>query len=348
LHLVLTRENIAWLADADAVLFDNILPIGDIEWNTRLKICNAVASSVDLTVITHSEAGYASLDLRQRRRPNLKFGRVVDYLHVIDETALGKLAGYCFDSVRRDAMLDGHAVISEQLRQFLISNGVPRSRIKIVRNAPVVCPPTLDEGLRLASKKAEDAIKRRKIKILFAGRLDYQKGLPRVRALIEQSKTLPFEVEFTIVGKEFLGAGGISLPKEYCRIYPPTNDKNLLGSYYQEADLYLLLSRWEGVPLAILDAMAYGCVVLATDVGAVTEVLVHGENGFLVENGSDKDVVADTIQILQRLAKDRTGAAEIRASAVKTAFKYKWRETASVFLEWMDAEAKSTVSGVNQ
>ncbi len=48
-------------------------------------------------------------------------------------------------------------------------------------------------------------------------------------------------------------------------------------------DLYAMASVHEGLPLALLEAMALGCPVVATRVGGVGAVVVEGENGFIVE-----------------------------------------------------------------
>lgn len=47
-------------------------------------------------------------------------------------------------------------------------------------------------------------------------------------------------------------------------------------------DVVLCPSVWDGLPNALLEAMACGCVVLASDAGGIPEIIQHGENGFLV------------------------------------------------------------------
>ena len=47
------------------------------------------------------------------------------------------------------------------------------------------------------------------------------------------------------------------------------------------SDVFLLTSLWEGLPIAVLEAMAAGVPVVATDTGGVGEVIRQGETGFL-------------------------------------------------------------------
>ena len=56
------------------------------------------------------------------------------------------------------------------------------------------------------------------------------------------------------------------------------------GAYNAIADLFILPSNYEGLPMVILEAMSLGKPVVASDVGGISEIVRNGENGYTVEN----------------------------------------------------------------
>lgn len=59
------------------------------------------------------------------------------------------------------------------------------------------------------------------------------------------------------------------------------------GRFCQLADLFVLPSDFEGLPMVILEAMSYGLPVVASNVGGVSEIVQNGINGFSVNNTVD-------------------------------------------------------------
>lgn len=63
-------------------------------------------------------------------------------------------------------------------------------------------------------------------------------------------------------------------------------------------DIYVLPSIWEGLPMILLEAMAAGCPIIATDVGGVATAINHGENGSLVEAKNFEFLANEIINLL--------------------------------------------------
>ncbi len=72
-----------------------------------------------------------------------------------------------------------------------------------------------------------------------------------------------------------------------------------IPSLLREADLFVLCSRWEGVPLAIIEAMMSGLPVVATRVGGVPEVVSDGETGVLVPPHDPQALASALNQLLR-------------------------------------------------
>jgi glycosyltransferase involved in cell wall biosynthesis len=60
----------------------------------------------------------------------------------------------------------------------------------------------------------------------------------------------------------------------------------------EAADAFILPSYNEGLPMSMLESMAWGLPVIVTPVGGIPEVIVHKENGLLVEPGNQEQLVA--------------------------------------------------------
>jgi glycosyltransferase involved in cell wall biosynthesis len=80
-------------------------------------------------------------------------------------------------------------------------------------------------------------------------------------------------------------------------------NRNDVGALLARADLTVLPSRFEGLPSAVIEAMAASRAVVATDVGGVRELVDHGVTGWLVPPAAPV-ALADAIRTA--LAADRT------------------------------------------
>ncbi len=92
---------------------------------------------------------------------------------------------------------------------------------------------------------------------------------------------------------------------------------------YNRSLVWFLGSRAEGFGSPILEAMACGCAVVATDCGGPRDMIEDGVNGFLVPVG-DVDRITERIQLLLR---DRVAREQIVANARRTVQRFTWSHT---------------------
>lgn len=244
----------------------------------------------------------------QLRRMGIK---TLNSLHLNDLTPMGRPVGNTHLGLAYEHAFDFFVPCSNMLGNWLHGMGVPRDKIVPVPNGP---------GFEIASEVSAEAIRARAkrspqqpLRILFLGRLDRQKGLDRLVEVIRKTRAQELNLEWRVIGKSIIAEDAPPLPPEITEILePPMSLPADLAEAYAWADVVVLLSRYEGLPLTILEAQRAGAWVIATDVGAVSEVIQTGENGTLL---SDKDAVSGCVDALEALAampqKVRRSATEV-------------------------------------
>jgi glycosyltransferase involved in cell wall biosynthesis len=75
--------------------------------------------------------------------------------------------------------------------------------------------------------------------------------------------------------------------------------KDNMLDLYRRADIFVLSSQSEGVPLALLEAMSCGLPAVCTSVGGVPEILADTVTGFLVQRGDVENMSAKISTLLR-------------------------------------------------
>ncbi|MBV8360917.1 MAG: glycosyltransferase family 4 protein [Deltaproteobacteria bacterium] len=103
-----------------------------------------------------------------------------------------------------------------------------------------------------------------------------------------------------------------------------------LWSLYKGALVFVMLSRMaEGLPLVFFEAMACGTPVIGTRTGGTPEIVIHKENGLLVERNESGEVAAAIRALLTNAVRRET----MGRSGYELAKRYDWRAVASRYLE---------------
>jgi glycosyltransferase involved in cell wall biosynthesis/GT2 family glycosyltransferase len=327
LHLVLTSSN-RIEADPEALRAFATVTFLPSDESDRRQALERLLTAADVVINAHSRVGYDLLpDLTRPGRTTW-----MSYLHVVDEDGAGRPVGYPLIAARQyGELIDHFLVISHQLRRWCLNVGVPGEKICLLPNAPTVRPQTDAAALAIAAAKGRRTYSSDDpVRILYSGRFDRQKGVDRLGQIATglARRRVPFDL--TLLGKTVFASTPPSLAMPGVRVLPATVDDRELARRYAEADVLILPSRWEGIPLAVLEAMAFGTIVVATRVGAVDEVVVDGTTGFLVDPEQSDAGIADAfVDTIAGVASSPRAHEHIRLAACRAALDLSWERSAA-------------------
>ncbi|MEU7880383.1 glycosyltransferase [Microbispora bryophytorum] len=101
------------------------------------------------------------------------------------------------------------------------------------------------------------------------------------------------------------------------------------------ADLLVLSSDYEGLPVVVMEALAAGVPVVSTRVGGLADLITHGWNGILTEPGSPEALAGGVIQAMEhRTHRELRSGAQASADSVDIAETAEWFEELYEDLAW--------------
>lgn len=150
-------------------------------------------------------------------------------------------------------------------------------------------------------------------KLLFLGRICKDKGIDELLEAVTEIGRENKDVKLYI--------GGIYEEESYRKQIEGNDLVEFLGwisgkekeKYLRECGIFVLPSYYEGFPVSVLEAMAGGCVVVASEVGGIPDVVTDGETGVLVPP-KDSEMLKNAVL---KVMNDKTLADKLRVSAFK-------------------------------
>jgi glycosyltransferase involved in cell wall biosynthesis len=214
--------------------------------------------------------------------------------------------GRVWDSARRLLYPFAQKVVVQTERVAQWARKVTRpKRVVVIPNFVRDLPP-----LNLASAEIANNT------LLTVGRLDHQKGFDVLLRAFFVSGLPALGVNLVVLGqgpeRQALQSLAVQLGIEEFVDMPGVVDNP--EDWMVKATVYVQPSRYEGFPNALLEAMAMGCPVVATDCeSGPREIIQHGENGLLVPV-EDPEALAASLQMVFEDAALRT---HLRTQAVR-------------------------------
>jgi glycosyltransferase involved in cell wall biosynthesis len=214
--------------------------------------------------------------------------------------------------------------VSDSISRVLVSHGVHASRIRCIRNGIDHQYFRHQHGLRMRARDAL-GIPADAVVLGGVGRLEGEK---RFDVLIEAAAALSRPLTHVVL------VGDGSQRGELTRL---SSQKGIQVSFlghqedvrdtYHAFDIFVQASDTEGIPNAVLEAMALEIPVIATDVGGTSEIVTHGVHGLLVPRRSVESLVAAVEETLA--FPDTTRRRVIAARArIETEFSFQARMAA--------------------
>lgn len=168
--------------------------------------------------------------------------------------------------------------------------GVPSDKIAVI-------PPGVD--LELWKFDREKRPVSRSARLLFVGADFRRKGGEQLLAAFRAG--LADRAELDIVTGEGIDAGGCAGVRIHNGI---TGNSPELLALFDAADIFVFPTLGDCLPIAVMEAMAAGLPVVASDVGAISEEVDHGVTGFLIPS-NDREALVDRVDALASSAEMR-------------------------------------------
>jgi len=214
---------------------------------------------------------------------------------------------------------DGIRVVSERIKKSLVARDYFQE--------PIVVLPIFVDVTKIKNAPIKTNLKQKYPQfdfiILIASRLSKEKNIGlAIDAVEEVVKKYP-KTGLIVVGSG-LQEQNLKFKIENLKLH-----KNVvleswsddLASYYKTADLFLLISNYEGWGMTVVEAMACACPVIMTDVGCAGE-LVNNENGLIVPCEDKKSLVL----AIEKLREDESFRKKIGEAAENTVLSLPDRE----------------------
>jgi glycosyltransferase involved in cell wall biosynthesis len=198
---------------------------------------------------------------------------------------------------RRDRVVG----VGESVRQALVQNeGIPARRVETIYNGVDLSPyagvPDLTDR---AEARREMGLGDNDLGIIQVARLNFMKDhATAVRTMARLATGCP-ETRLILVGdgeergsiEALVGQLGLG---DRVQLLGTRNDVPRL---VRAADLFLLTSVSEGIPLTVIEAMAAGLPVVSTDVGGLREVVEVGRTALLAPAGDDQALAGAILRL---------------------------------------------------
>jgi glycosyltransferase involved in cell wall biosynthesis len=299
LCFVRTSSQKRHLSESGRATFSNLMSAFEDWWrftiammNHHPQICH-IGTAFGLSFIKHSVCVVIA---------RIAGHRIVLHPHCSLSTLYSKRSRQWQWMVRQIIRLT-NGIIALSNEWITLKNSLPTCRVYSLPNAIDLSP-----YLGIAQQRLASGRKRKPFQILYLGYLGKAKGSLDIIEAAKEFCEKNAEFAFNLVGDELSEGELEQIFKQInaadlsgsVAVYPAVFGSEKIG-FFKNADVLVYPSYHEGMPIAVLEAMACGLPVVATKVGGLPDVVKDGINGFLVEPGHPDQLAA----VLRRIFVDK-------------------------------------------
>ena len=208
----------------------------------------------------------------------------------------------------------------------IIKKYAPEEKITVIPNG---VDEILFKKIKNNNFKKENNIKGKMV--LFFGRFNPTKGPDKLVEAFKEILKDRNDVTLVMVGPdEGVKEKVKEMSKGYDRIIikDPIRDKKKIAGMYQAADVYVLPSYREGMPLTLIEAMSCGVPIIASPVNGVPFEMKEPNNGYFVSYGDIKGLKEKILKILD----NKEIAKKISLNNKNKAKNYTWNNIAEKYM----------------
>ncbi len=206
---------------------------------------------------------------------------------------------------------DAFIVLSESWKKFYVDNCNLIPKKVFVLNNPTEVPQSIPQRANNEGK----------VTAIFCGRIGQRKGTFDLIRAFAQLPTEQKQCSQLIIA----GDGDLLEAQKLVESLSLKEQVTFLGwidsaqreKLLAEADIFILPSYHEGLPMAILEAMSWGLPIISTPIGGIPEIVITNQNGLLISPG-DIDRLTQAIQSLISIKTLRLFLGENARNSVKS------------------------------
>ena len=208
---------------------------------------------------------------------------------------------------------------------------LPQEKVTVVPNGVDVEKFISGEKYQKEAEKLKEKLGIRGKIVMYAGIMDKINGLTSLANVIPEIIRIGPNISFVFIGHGSEEDNIVTLSMKFPQVkFLPMVPYNDMPIYYQMCDIFVIprpstISAETITPLKLLEVMAMEKPVLGSNVGGITEVIKHGENGYLFEKGNMESFKKMLLEVLD------ADSRQIGRNARRTILEnYTWDKSAKI------------------